>query len=512
MGNKYLLGVDVGTTSIKVAVIDEDAQVLGMSSSSYRLITPNQDYAQIDTEDMWRAFLKCVRLLQDGKKIVLSNVAGISISSLCPGLAALGEKGEVLVDPIIYSDRRSTKEAEIIKEAAGEARLFEITANTAMAGAMSGTSMLWIKRNLPGIYKKTKYFGHVNTLMAQRMSGEFAIDYSNASYTNLFETTGGYRWSEYLCQKAGIDIEKLPPLHASTDVIGGLINQDLINLGIPAQTPVIIGGGDTACATLAAGVTGAGDVCESVGTTNVLTICVDQPKFDRGFINRCHVVEGKWIYQGALSHTGSSYQWFRDNFCQDLVNEADGNTKNAFELMNEEAELANPGCDGLVFLPYMLGERSPIWDPYARGVFFGLSLKTTRREMNRAIMEGCGYGLRQLSEIAERVTGQKIREFTSIGGGAKSETWARIKADITGKDIKILDMNDMAPVGAALLAGVGAGIFTDVYEAAGKVEKKVYKVIKSSNAHEDVYNKRYKVYTELYPQIKELYKVGSNLQ
>lgn len=512
MGNKYLLGVDVGTTSIKVAVIDEDAQVLGMSSSSYRLITPNQDYAQIDTEDMWRAFLKCVRLLQDGKKIVLSNVAGISISSLCPGLAALGEKGEVLVDPIIYSDRRSTKEAEIIKEAAGEARLFEITANTAMAGAMSGTSMLWIKRNLPEIYKKTKYFGHVNTLMAQRMSGEFAIDYSNASYTNLFETTGGYRWSEYLCQKAGIDIEKLPPLHASTDVVGGLVNQDLINLGIPAQTPVIIGGGDTACATLAAGVTGAGDVCESVGTTNVLTICVDQPKFDRGFINRCHVVEGKWIYQGALSHTGSSYQWFRDNFCQDLVNEAAGNTKNAFELMNEEAELANPGCDGLVFLPYMLGERSPIWDPYARGVFFGLSLKTTRREMNRAIMEGCGYGLRQLSEIAERVTGQKIREFTSIGGGAKSETWARIKADITGKDIKILDMNDMAPVGAALLAGVGAGIFTDVYEATGKVEKKVYKVIKSSNAHEDVYNKRYKVYTELYPQIKELYKVGSNLQ
>lgn len=512
MGNKYLLGVDVGTTSIKAAVIDEDAQVLGMSSSSYRLITPNQDYAQIDTEDMWRAFLKCVRLLQDGKKIVLSNVAGISISSLCPGLAALGEKGEVLVDPIIYSDRRSTKEAEIIKEAAGEDRLFAITANTAMAGAMSGTSMLWIKRNLPEIYKKTKYFGHVNTLMAQRMSGAFAIDYSNASYTNLFETTGGYRWSEYLCQKAGIDIEKLPPLHASTDVVGGLVNQDLINLGIPVQTPVIIGGGDTACATLAAGVTGAGDVCESVGTTNVLTICVDQPKFDRGFINRCHVVEGKWIYQGALSHTGSSYQWFRDNFCQDLVNEAAGNTKNAFELMNEEAELANPGCDGLVFLPYMLGERSPIWDPYARGVFFGLSLKTTRREMNRAIMEGCGYGLRQLSEIAERVTGQKIREFTSIGGGAKSETWARIKADITGKDIKILDMNDMAPVGAALLAGVGAGIFTDVYEAAGKVEKKVYKVIKSSNAHEDVYNKRYKVYTELYPQIKELYKVGSNLQ
>ena len=501
----------MGTTSIKVAIIDEQARVLGMSSSSYRLITPNQDYAQIDTEDMWRAYLKCIRLLQEGKNIDMSRVAGISISSLCPGLAALGENGEVLTDPIIYSDRRSTEEAEMILEAVGREKLFEITANTAMAGAMSGTSMLWIKRNLPEVYEKTKYFGHVNTLLAQRMSGNFAIDYSNASYTDLFETTGGFQWSEVLCEKIGIDMEKLPPLHASTDVVGGLIHPDLIRMGIPRDTPVIIGGGDTACATLAAGVTKAGQVCESVGTTNVLTICVDQTKFDKGCINRCHVVEGTWIYQGALSHTGASYQWFRDNFCQDLVDRAVGTDKTAFQFMNEEADMAEPGSGGLVFLPYMLGERSPIWDPYARGVFFGISLQTTRKEMNRAVMEGCGYGLRQLSEIAERVTGREIKEFTSIGGGAKSETWAQIKADITGKDIKILDMNDMAPIGAALLAGVGAGIFKDVYEAADKVEKKVYKVIRSSRAHDDIYNKRYQVYIQLYPQIKELYKIGSNL-
>ena len=344
-----------------------------------------------------------------------------------------------------------------------------------MAGAMSGTSMLWIKRHLSEQYEKTKYFGHLNTFMAHRMCGNFAIDYSNASYTNLFETTGGFRWSEELCEKIGIDIEKLPPLHKSTDVVGGLINEELIALGIPQGTPIVIGGGDTACATLAAGVTKAGDVCESVGTTNVLTICVDQPKFDRGFINRCHVVDGTWIYQGALSTTGAAYQWFRDNFCQDLI------------------------------------EKSPIWDPYARGVFFGLSLQTKRKDMNRAVMEGCGYGLRQLSEIAERVTGKKMTEFVSIGGGAKSETWAQIKADITGKDIIILDLNDMAPVGAALLAGVGAGVFKDIYEASDKVDKHVYKVVKSSDKHKDVYEKRYQVYTKLYPQIKELYKIGSDL-
>ena len=511
MDKKYLLGVDVGTTSIKVVVIDENAKPLGISSSSYRLITPDQNSVQIDMEDMWNAYLKCIRLLQEGKKLDLSKVAGISISSLCPGLVAMGENGEVLVDAIIYSDRRSTEEAEMILDAVGKDRLFELTANTAMAGAMSGTSMLWIKRHLPEQYEKTKYFGHLNTFMAHRMCGNFAIDYSNASYTNLFETAGGFRWSEELCEKIGIDIEKLPPLHKSTDVVGGLINEELIALGIPQGTPIVIGGGDSACATLAAGVTKAGDVCESVGTTNVLTICVDQPKFDRGFINRCHVVDGTWIYQGALSTTGAAYQWFRDNFCQDLIEKASGSSKNAFAYMNEEADEAEPGCGGLVFLPYMLGERSPIWDPYARGVFFGLSLQTKRKDMNRAVMEGCGYGLRQLSEIAERVTGKKMTEFVSIGGGAKSETWAQIKADITGKDIIILDLNDMAPVGAALLAGVGAGVFKDIYEASDKVDKHVYKVVKSSGKHKDVYEKRYQVYTKLYPQIKELYKIGSDL-
>lgn len=211
MEGRLLLGVDVGTTSIKVAVIDENAKVLGISSSPYGMITPNQEYAQIDTEDMWQSYLKCLRLLFEEKEIEPSRIAGISISSLCPGLAAIGENGKILVDPIIYSDRRSTEEAEIIKAAVGEDRLFEITGNTAMAGAISGTSMLWIKRNLADIYEKTKYFGHVNTLMAFKMTGKFAIDYSNASYTALFETTGGLKWSGFLCDRIGISMDKLPP-------------------------------------------------------------------------------------------------------------------------------------------------------------------------------------------------------------------------------------------------------------------------------------------------------------
>lgn len=505
------MGVDVGTTSVKVAVIDENARVLGISKSSYRLITPNPDYQQIDTTDMWRAFLKCVHLLSESGSVDLSQVVGIGISSLCPGLAAFGEQGEILVDPILYSDRRSTKEAAQILEAVGSDKLFEITANTAMAGATSGTSMLWIKENLPDLYEKTKYFGHVNTLMAYKMTGAFAIDYSNASYSNLFETTGGFKWSEYLCNQIGIDIKKLPPLLHSTDVVGGLSCEALIELGLLEGTPVIIGGGDTACASLAVGVTKSGDVCESVGTTNVLTICVEEPSFDRSFINRCHVVDGAWIYQGAMSHTGAAYQWFKDEFCRDLQDESELTHQDVFIRMNEEARDSKPGCDGLVFLPYMLGERSPVWDPYARGIFFGISLHSTRKDFNRAIMEGCGYGLRQLKELAEQVTGNPIRQLVSIGGGAKSEVWAQIKADIMGVNMKVLDLNDMAPIGAALLGGVGAGVFKDVYEASSRVEKKICLEVEANRENDIVYEKGFQVYTQLYPKVKELFKITSNL-
>lgn len=505
--NRYLLGVDVGTTSIKVAIIDETATLKGMQSASYRLLKPQPGYMEIDTSDMWRAFLDCLCILFTDKAIDPKKVAGIGISCLCPGLAAFDTKGEIIADPIIYSDRRSVEEAEIIKEIVGVNALFDITANTAMSGAISSTSMLWIKRHQPEIYQSTRYFGHVNTLLALKMTGEYAIDRSNASYTGLFETAGNLEWSPKLCEQIGIDITKLPPLKHSDEVVGGLVNQEMIDLGLIASTPVVIGGGDTACASLAAGIVKSNDVCESVGTTNVLTICVDQPRFNPSFINRCHVVSGTWIYQGAMSHTGSSLVWFMNQFCPDLKERADREGISPFVLMDEEAGSSSDGAGGIVFLPYMQGERSPVWDSNARGVFFGLSLQSKRADMIRAVLEGCGYGLRQLIDIAEQTTGQPISEFVSLGGGAKSETWAQIKSDIIGKNINVMEMNDAAPVGAALLAGVGCGLFRNVAEASAKLERKIFKRIVYHDESQSVYKARFRVYTELYPRLKDLFTV-----
>lgn len=503
---QYFLGIDVGTGSIKTAVIDKSTKLIGLESKEYDILRDKPNYAQIDTKCLWESLLYCLDSLFLKQKIDGSKVKGIGISCLCPGLTAFDKENKILIEPIIYTDRRSLEEADYINKTIGEEKLFSITANNVMAGAISGTSMLWIKNHCPEIYEKTRYFGHVNTLIGVLLTGETAIDYSNASYTALFETAGSKNWSEELCAKIGIDINKLPPLRKSTDVIGGLISREIAEFGIPLGTPVVIGGADTPCASITCGVTGHGDACESAGTTNVITICTEKPVFDRGFINRCHVVEGKWIYQGAMSNTGASLRWAREELCKDLKEKAQREGKNTFALMDKEAEDAEAGAGGIVFLPYMDGERCPIWDPYSKGVFFGVTLKSKRKDLIRAVLEGCGYGIRQLCTIAEGVTGNTYEEFMSVGGGAKSRIWAQIKADITGKRIVVLDMNDAAVIGAALLAGVGVGTYTDIYEAVGKIERKISCVVEPRKEFCAVYERGYKIYTELYPNIKNLYR------
>ena len=504
--DRYLLGIDVGTSSMKIGVIREDGSLAGMCAKEYEPLNLPAGWQEISAASIKRAVILGLRELIKEQGIDPSLIAGIGTSCLCPGLVALDAEGNVLHDPIIYSDRRSDEEAEYMKQNAGEEHLFYITANRCMSGAMSGTSMLWIKNHCPDIYEKTKYFGHINTMIGAWLTGRIAIDYSNASYTSVFDTRNTLTWNRDLCEKTGIDYDKLPPLMHSDEVLGGLSNEEFIRLGIPAGTPVVIGGGDTACASLAAGIVKNGDVCESVGTTNVLTICVDKPNFSPSNINRCHVVRGTWIYQGAMSHAGGSLRWFRDEFCQDLVRGGEELGVNEYDLMTQAASQSAPGANGVIFLPYMMGERSPIWDSDARGVFFGMSLNTKRRDLIRAILEAAGYGTRQLKEIAEDLTGLQIKRFSSLGGGAKSEVWSQIKADVIGVDIDVLDMNDMAPVGAALLAGVGAGIYKDAIDASAHVEKMMYRKVISDRTYADVYEKRYQAYTRLYPKVKDLYK------
>ena len=516
MTNWYLLGIDIGTTSLKLAVLDSRSKIAARVLRPCRVLSPAKNEAQLDAAFLWNSLLSGLQELRDGKGIDPGRIAGIGISCLCPGFVPLSGEGEALLDPILYSDRRSVEEADLIRERVGEDRLFAITGNGSMAGAFSGSSLLWVRKHHPDIYRSARYFGHLNTWLAAKLTGRFGMDHTNASYTNLFETAGQKCWSDEICGLLDIDPAKLPPLMESSAPVGTLKNKAFLNLGFREGTPVAIGGADTPCASLAAGVVRHGDVCESAGTTDVLTVCLDRPLFDRRFINRCHVVPGTYIYQGAMSFTGASNQWFLNTLCPDLAAAPAGAHtaahtalttpgRDSYRLLNEEAASAPAGCGGVVFLPYMQGERSPVWDPDARGVFFGLNLKTTRADMNRAVLESCGYGLRQLKEIAEEKLGMPVTHFPSFGGGAKSAVWSKIKADITGCRIDILEENDLAPVGAALLAGTGAGVFRDVFEASESFERKITNTVLPDRSADGAYERGYRAYTALYPALKDVF-------
>ena len=510
MAMKTLLGIDVGTTSLKVIVLDSDGDILCETKSKYRMIENSEIKSQIDSEDLWKSLITCIKSIGKKNISLLNSIAGIGISSLCPGLVGFDIKGNVIVNPIIYSDRRSIKEAEYIYDVIGKEKLFEITGNGSMSGSFSGSSILWIKNNNIATYNSVYKFGHLNTLLGYKMTGEFGIDYSNASYTNMLEINGSKKWSNYICSKLEIDQDKLPKLMESSDILGLLNNEDLISIGVPADTPVVIGGADTPCSALAAGVIDHDDAMESAGTTNVLTICVDKPKFDNRFINRYHVIPNKWLYQGAMSFTGVANEWFIRKLVYGKVYQ-DLTFDEALEAFNVEASGSPAGSNGVIFLPYLLGERSPIWDPYARSVFFGISTETDRSDMSRAVLEACGYGLRQLIEIADESLDIRFDEIISIGGGSKSELWSQIKSDITGKKIITPDKGDYAPIGAALLAGIGVGIYKDAKDAANVVKIKSYREYERNIKSINVYNNRYYIYNSLYPALKELYKKNYEL-
>ena len=503
---RTLLGIDIGTSSIKVALINEDMRVVAIEKLSYRVEHPQKGWAQIGADTLWNSMIRCLQKI--AIRHSLSSVCAIGLSCMSPGLVALGKNGQVLADPILYLDRRSTAQADAIKALLDPDEFFSITANNVMAGTISCTSMLWLKQERPEIYEQTRWFGHLNTLMCYRLTGVAALDRCNASYTGLFSTAGERKWSAFLCNKIGIDISKLPPLLESIDVCGELCARDVIACGVPKGIPVVIGGADSACAAFACGVISPYDICQSVGSTNVLTLCIDKTLFSRAYLNRCHVVPGLWLYQGAMSNAGSVVNWALDTLCDDLKALAKRYGEVPWHLLDLEALKSVPGANGVVFLPYLSGERCPIWDPCAKGVFFGLTRATMRHDLVRAILESTCYATRQILQIAESITQHHYDCIDTVGGGARSEIWTQMRADIMGRSMRMLTMTDAAVHGAAMLAGIGAGVYRDVREAVSLCKtggKLLHPNV--TPMERAIYDQRFDTYLKLYPAVKDFFEL-----
>jgi len=492
----YLLGVDVGAQSVKVALFDGKGNVLGMAQLPHAVLRPHRGWAEADPDRWWEAFLKGLKEASDRAGVPPAQITGVGLSTMCPSLVAMDREGRALRPSILYLDRRSLAQVEAFLSSVGLERIFDITGNRVAPGTYSGSSMRWIKDHEPDVFARTFRFGHANSFLAARLTGHFAMDWTNASFTGLFETGRSRGWSLELCEAWGIPVEKLPEPLPSWARVGAVSRAAAGLTGLLAGTPVAIGGADTACSALGAGVTEPGQVFETAGTSDVLAFVTDHPRFDIRFMNRCHVVPDRWLAMGALLSPGAALSWLRDQIL----------SVERYGVLDEEAEQSGAGANGVLFLPYMQGERSPIWDPFARGVFFGLSLETTRGDLVRALMEGTAYALRQNLEIAKKDLGLEVDRIRVGGGGAKSDLWCQIKADILGTPLLRLDKEETAALGASILAGIAAGYYPD-YRAG--VEAAAARPVRSFLPRAElfpVYEQTYQVFCGLYPRLRESFR------
>jgi len=502
----HLLGIDLGAQSAKVAIVDQQGTVKGLGQVSYEIQQPHPGWVETDPEVWWRAVVSGIGIAMDQAKVNSRDVAGIGISNMCPSLVMLDKEGNSLRPAILYLDRRSVAQSEKIINRFGLEGIFGKVGNRIAPGTFSVTSMLWVKENEPEIYGKTFAFGHANTFLAARLTGNFGMDWTNASFTGIFGTGGNRTWQGDMLGELGLDEDKLPRVLSSPTKIGVVSENASDMAGIPAGIPVAIGGADTACSAFGAAVTEPGQAFETSGTSVVLSVCCDKPEFDIRLMNRCHVVPDRWLQMGAMLAPGAAYQWFREQFCRYEKEMGETLDIRPYEIMDLEAEKSAPGANGILFLPYLAGERSPIWDPYARGVFFGISLSTTRNDFIRAILEGTAYGIRQNMEIVESELGFSIDAFHTVGGGAKSSIWSQIKADITGKAVHAMDIKETAVLGAAMLGGVAAGVYSDCADAVKHTAASPAQTYHPDSRLYPLYSRRFEAYKALYLDLKDRFK------
>ena len=504
MNAGLLLGIDLGSSGVKTAFFTAQGELRGLSFVPYHIQRPKPGWAEIDPRVWWRAVIESLDLACRQSAIERRQVLSVGLSAICPAVLALDHRGDPLRPAILFMDVRSAEQAQAIQHLTPQVQ--PISGNRLMPGATSITSLLWLREHEPEVYSRAAHFAHANTFLAYRLTGELGWDWTNASFSNLFDTGGKRDWSEHLCNLFEISREKLPPTMPSASVVGRITSEASTATGLPAGTPVAIGAADTACSALGAGVTEPGQVFETAGTSDIVALCSREPRFDLRFLNRCHAVGDCWLLMGATSSPGGAFAWLRDQFCWPEKEAERATGVDAYDVMCAEAERTPPGAGKVLFLPYMSGERSPIWDPHARGAFVGLSLATSKAEVIRAVLEGGAFAVRQNVEIAEQLLGHSIEELRAVGGGSKSPLWCQIKADVTGKNVRSLRFRETAALGAAMLGGIAAGVYRDYHEAvraASPIEGDLY--VPRMAVHR-YYSELFSVYEDLYPSLRDTYR------
>lgn len=502
---KCALGLDLGTTGVKVVVVDEDGKVISRANEEYPLIVPRPGWSEQDSGEWWRASVRAIRNAARAARLEPKDIGSVGLTGQMHGLVLLDESGSVLRKPILWNDQRTVEQCSwITTRLGGEKEAIRLTCNPVLPG-FTAPKLIWVRQNEPSVYSKGRKVLLPKDFVRFKLTGKYATEVSDASGTSLFDVRKR-EWSDEVLDALEIPHDMMPEVHESTVPSGEVSDEGARLTGLEEGTPVVGGGGDQAAGAVGNGIVKEGIVSATIGTSGVVFAHTDRVRVDpQGRLHTfCHAVPGKWHVMGVMLSAGGSLRWFRDNLGSPEIEEARSRSMDPYELLSTEASGVPAGSEGLVFLPYLSGERTPHKDPDARGVFFGLSLRTTKGHMVRSIMEGVAFGMRDSLEIMKEMN-IPIRQARASGGGARSALWRQIQADVYNVELHRMEAEEGPAFGAALLAEVGIGTHESVEEACDRAVR-TGEGVRPKPENVGLYDSYYAVYKGLYRSLRSNFK------
>ena len=492
MTTNYFLGIDTSTTSSKSLLIDEQGNVVAVASSPHTLQTPRPLWSEQDPREWWDAVSASIRAVLEQAGVGGDRIAAVGLTGQMHGLVLLDEAGQVLRPAILWNDQRTQSQCDEIHARIGRERFIQITGNVALTG-FTAPKILWVKQNEPDVYARAAHVLLPKDYIRLKLTGEYAMDKADGAGTVLFDLKTR-NWSDEVLATLDIPRSWMPQTFEGPEFTGHVSEEAAALTGLKPGTPVAAGGGDQAAQAVGVGAVEPGIVGLTVGTSGVVFAATPSPLIEpEGRLHAfCHAVPGLWHFMGVMLSAAGSLQWYRDTLASQM----------SFDELVKEAESVPAGSEGLQFLPYLSGERTPHPDPLARGAFIGLTLRHGRAHLTRAVLEGVAFGLKDSFTLIQSAGLGEITQVRASGGGTRGALWRQILASVLEAELVTVNTTEGAAYGAALLAGVGAGAWPDVLTACHTCVK-VAGATRPDASEVEAYRKAYPLYRELYPALQQ---------
>ncbi|NCA99440.1 MAG: hypothetical protein EOM70_08705 [Clostridia bacterium] len=502
---RYLIGIDIGTTNAKATLFDQHFRAVASAGQEYPTHFPQSGWAEQDPLDWWNATAAALRDIMADHSLTSRQILGICVSSQAPAVLPIAEDGQPLRRALIWMDRRSGPQCAQLHEKLGQERIHAITGNRIDPYFML-PKLMWVMQNEPEIHVNAWKYLQVNGYINYRLTGQVACDHVHASLTGLYDVAER-DWSEELAKTLQIDLAKMPEICQSTDYIGTVSRSASLATGIPEGVPVLAGTVDAAASALECGVVKKGEAAEMTGTSSCFMLGCDTWPDSLNLVSIHHAVPGQDLLIGPISSTGACLKWYRDQIGCSEYDDLDAYRKNPYRYLDELAQSARDSK--LLFLPYMAGERAPLWDSDVRGAFIGLTHSTSRGQMVRAILEGSAFALKHVVDEAEK-SGQQVRSLYAVGGGSSSPVWLQMKASILGRPVQTVQHTSSGAFGNALLVAYASGLIDDLSTAVHE-NVQIATTYEPDPAQARSFAALYKVFRNFYEHLKDDFAQWANL-